>query len=73
MVFVSRDETTKAQQPREEPLHIPSATVTSELAKVLGHLSAVALVGSDHLHPQLRQLCIKRVAVLGPVTDDAFR
>ena len=33
----------------------------------------MALVGCDHLHPQLRQLRIKRVAVVSPVTDDTFR
>jgi len=73
VALVAGDEPPEAQQPGEEPLDAPPASVPSELSSVLGHVSTIALVGCDHVYAPLGKLSVERIAVIRPVTDETFR
>jgi hypothetical protein len=48
VVFPSGNESAEVVHPGEQPFHFPSSAIASQLASILGLLSATAPVGRDH-------------------------
>jgi hypothetical protein len=73
VAFVTSDEATKAQHPREEPLDVPPPAIAAEGSTILGLGLSPGLVRSDHFHPIAAKVVVEFVAVVGAVTDKFFR
>ena len=69
-MFVARDETTPAHQPREEAFDQPATAVARQLATVLGLLEAIDVVRGDHVDALRGELCVEPIAVVGLVADE---
>jgi hypothetical protein len=74
VVFPSGGYAPEALQPSEETLHLPSPTVSSQGPPILsrGPFPSGSM-RCDHLDAKGGQLCIKRIAVIGLVSDDPLR
>lgn len=61
-------------QPREQTLHLPPASVPAQRPPILSlRFASIDLMWRDHLDAFLSQLRVKRVAVIGPVSDQSLR
>lgn len=74
MMFPARDQSSEIVKPGEEALNFPAAAVAAQFATVLrGFSRAVAVVRRDQMNAMLfAQAPVKRIAVVGPVTDHSF-
>lgn len=68
-MLVTRDETSRSHEPREDPLDKPASLVAPELATVLVLKFSGAVIGRDHVDAALAKCCIELVAVVGLVAD----
>ena len=75
VVFPANDGATKVMKPSEQAFHFPPPPVAAQNTPVLrGRCDARGFVGSDELHSVLCvDSLVQRIAVVGAVTDHAFR
>jgi MFS family permease len=74
IVFPAHQDTTLPLQPGKEALDQPAPCVSTQTAAVLGwRLHAIGAVRRDQLDAILAQAVVKRVAVVGAITDKIFR
>jgi len=74
MIFPATDESAEVVEPSEEPLNLPAAAITAQFAAILSiPAGASALVGRDESNAMFSlQALVKRIAVVGPVSDHSF-
>ena len=71
MTLIPHNQLSEVTKPGEQPFNLPPSLVPSEFAPVLGlGLAAVAPVRSNHLNAHLLQLLVKRVRVVGFVSNE---
>src|SRR5262250_2637480 len=75
MIFPATNQSAKVVEPSEEPLDPPATAVTAQFATILSALAAAnVLVGRDEANVVFSpQALVERIAVVGTVTDHAFR
>src|SRR5882724_10431838 len=75
VVFPANDDATKVMKPGEQAFHFPATPVAAQSTPVLRRrCDAHEFVGRDELHPvSFVDALIQGIAVVGAVTDHAFR
>src|ERR1044072_1585947 len=73
-VIKPRGDAAEVLQPREQPLHLPPASVAPERPPILrGRFHPVRLMRRGHLDALLSKLLIQRVRVIGPIPYKSLR
>src|SRR5207249_2176095 len=71
------DEATELKEPREQPLDVPTVSVSAQESTIDGSSAAGPILtaphGSNHLDALLAKLLFQRSAVVGPVGDESLR
>jgi hypothetical protein len=74
VVFPPNDKSSEVVHPGEEPFHLPSSAIATQLSPVLGEAFASAPVGRDQLDAVVFcELGVERVRVVGFVADEPGR
>src|SRR4051794_13556342 len=73
MTLVPNNQPAEVLQPGEEALHFPAAFVPAQRSAILSLvLGTVAPVRSNHLNALLRERLVKRITVVGFVSDEVL-
>lgn len=74
VVFVADDQTSEIMQPCKKPFNLPASAVAAQPASVIeSGLGAVVPVRCNQKYLLVEQALAQRVAVIGPVCDQASR